>query len=94
MVYLTVSAVRLVAYQDLDDVFTGMRLDLFEPVLQRLECLAIINGVGHNDAHSAFVVGLSDGFEAFLSGSVPNLHTNLLAVDFDCLDLEINAFLN
>lgn len=68
-----------------------MGLDLFQPVFHGVEGGAVIDCVGHYDAHSSFVVGLGDGLEAFLAGGVPYLHADLLAIDLYGFDLEVYA---
>jgi hypothetical protein len=37
------------------------------------------------------VVGLRYGLEPFLTGGIPDLHTNTFSIDLDGLDLEIDA---
>ena len=68
-----------------------MGLDLFQPVFHGVEGGAVIDCVGHDDAHRSLVVRLGYGLEALLACCVPDLHADLLAVDLDCLDLEVNA---
>lgn len=50
-----------------------MGLDLLNPVFDVMEGLSFVDGVGEYDAHGASVVGLGDGLETFLAGSVPDL---------------------
>jgi hypothetical protein len=89
--HLPVFAIDLIRHQYLHHVFSCVRLDLFEPVLHGVEGGAVVDGVGHDDAHGPAVVGLRDGLKPLLPRSVPDLHTYLLAVDLDGLDLEVDA---
>lgn len=68
-----------------------MGFDLFEPIFHGVERGAIVDCVRHDDAHGSAIVGLRDGFEPFLSCGIPDLHANLLAVDFYGFDLEVDA---
>ena len=70
---LSVGRVWLVGDEYLDDVFIGMRFYLTHPVLYIGERLFTVDGVGQDDAHGALVIGLGDGLESLLAGSVPNL---------------------
>ena len=84
-------AVGLVADEHLNDVLSGVSLDLAHPVFEGVEWVAVVDCVDHDDPHGTFVVCLRDGLEALLAGSVPDLQSDLLAVDFDCLDLKVDA---
>lgn len=64
---------------------------LSHPVFKGIEGSPIIDSIDHNDAHCPFVVGLRDGLEAFLAGGIPDLQSDLLAVNVDRLDLEVDA---
>ena len=69
-----------------------MHFDLFDPVFDIVEGGSIIDCVGEDDAHGSFVVGLSDGLEPFLPGSIPYLEPNFFLIYFDCFDFEIDAW--
>lgn len=47
--------------------------------------------VDEEDAHGAAVVGGGDGAEALLTGCVPDLELDALAVQLDGTDLEVDA---
>ena len=68
-----------------------MGLDLFEPVVYIVKRKFLGAVKNQNDAHSSFVVGLSNRAEAFLAGSVPNLKLDSLVVDWDSLNFKIDA---
>ena len=68
-----------------------MGLDLLQPIFHGVERGAIVDCVGHDDAHGSSIVGLRDGLKPFLSCGIPDLHADLLAVDLDGLDLEVDA---
>lgn len=89
--HLPILAIYLIGYQHFYDVLSGVGLDLFQPVFHGVEGGAVIDCVGHYDAHCSFVVGLGDGLEAFLAGGVPDLHADLLAIDLYGFDLEVYA---
>lgn len=83
--------VALVADQDAGDVVRGVLLDLVHPVLDGTEALAVGDIVGHDDAVRALVVARGDGLEALLSGGVPNLKLDGLAVDLNGADLKVDT---
>lgn len=89
--HLAVVAVGLVADEDLDDIFGCVGLDLPHPVLEGVKRSPVVDGVDHYDAHSPFVIGLGDRFEPLLTGGIPNLQSDLFALDLNGLYLEINA---
>ena len=47
--------------------------------------------VHEHDAHGAAVIGSSDGVEAFLSGRIPNLQLDFLAIQLNRLDFKVDA---
>jgi hypothetical protein len=51
--------------------------------------LAVSDIIDKDDAVSSFVVGSSDGLEAFLAGGVPDLQFDCAAVGFECSNLEV-----
>lgn len=68
-----------------------MGLDLFEPVLHGVERGTIVDSIGHYYTHCSSVISLCDCLKSLLPSSIPNLHSNLLPVDVDSLDLEVDA---
>lgn len=72
--------------------FRCVLLDLLHPLADILKGLSIVDCIGHNDAHGAFIVGLRDCFESFLPSSIPYLQLYLFTFDFNCFYLEIYAF--
>jgi len=68
-----------------------MDFDLLDPVLDVLEGLPFINGVSEYNPHGSPVVGLSDGLELLLTSSVPNLQSDLIIPNEDCLDFEVDS---
>ena len=65
--------IGFVAYKNFDHIVDCMHFDLFYPILDVVETGAIVDSVGKDDAHGSSIVGLGDGFEAFLPGGIPNL---------------------
>lgn len=68
-----------------------MELDLFHPVLDRLKGLSFVDCVGEYNSHGSAVVCLSDGFEPFLSGGVPDLKSYFMFAYGDGFDLEVDS---
>ena len=71
-----------------------MQSDLFDPVFDLLKGLTIVNSVCHDDSHCTSVIGLRDGFEAFLSGSIPDLEADFLAVEVNGFDFEVDSWVS
>ena len=53
------------------------------------ETVGICNGVGENDAVSTFVKRFGNISKSLLSGSVPDVESDLASIQFDSLDFEI-----
>lgn len=68
--------------------------DLFQPRLKRTKRGFVIDGISKNDSLSAFIISLRNGPEPFLSGSIPNLQFDLLAIDENDLTFEIDTWIN
>ena len=68
-----------------------MQLDLFDPILNIIKTISLIDRISQNDAHSSSIVSLSDSFEFFLSGSIPNLKSDFLLPNAERFSLEINS---
>ena len=83
--------IGLVADEQLDDVLIAVLVDLSEPVLDVLEGLAISDVVNKDDAMRSLVVGGSDGLEALLAGSVPDLQLDSAATGLESPDLEVDS---
>lgn len=66
-------------------------VDLFDPVFKVIEGLAISDRIDQDDSCCALVIGLGNGFEAFLSSSVPYLHFNFDAIDVNSFDFEVDT---
>lgn len=60
-----------------------MFLDLSHPRLDSGEGLSVSDVVGHDNSVSTLVVGGGDGLESLLTGSVPDLQLDSLALDID-----------
>lgn len=65
--------------------------NLFQPHRHIIERILISAIIRNDNAHSAFIVGLSDGLVALLPCGVPDLQLYLLAVYFDGFDFEVYA---
>lgn len=85
-------AVDLVPHQHLYYIFSGVGLDLFEPVLHGWKRRAVVNRKGHDDAHGSFVISLRYSFESLLACRVPNLHSYLFPVNINSFNLEVDSF--
>ena len=69
----SVRQINFVSNEDFRDLLVGVLVDLPEPVLDVVKSLLLSDVVNKNNAHSAFVVCLSDCSEPLLPGSVPDL---------------------
>jgi len=65
-------------------------LDLIHPRLNVIETHRISNGVGKDDPMRTLIERFGDIPESLLTGSVPNVESDLSAIELDSLDLEIN----
>ncbi len=83
--------VTFVAYQNLDDSFASVLLDFGKPVADMLKGGPICDVKDHYDTMGTLVIGLSDGLEPVLTGSVPNVQLDRLVIDADILDLEVHT---
>ena len=83
--------IALVADEDAGNVVAGVLLNLSHPVLNSAERIAAGDIVGDNNAVGTLVVAGSDGLEALLTGSVPNLQLDRLAVNLVVANLEVNT---
>jgi len=66
-------------------------LNVSDPVPDVVEGLLIGDIVHEQDSHGTSVVGSSNGSEALLSSSIPNLQFYALALQVNGSDLEVNA---
>ena len=69
-----------------------MHFDLSDPVSNVIERFFRRAIICKNDAHSSLIISLSNSSESLLSGSVPNLKFDILAIDVDSLNLEVNTY--
>ena len=83
--------VNLVGHQYFSNTLARMGVDLFQPIGDVVKSGFFSAVVDQDNAHGALVVGLGDGSEPLLAGSVPNLQLDPLIVDVDCLDFEIDS---
>jgi hypothetical protein len=58
-------------------------------VVERISIGYIID---NNDTVTTAVIRSGNRSKTFLSGGIPNLHFNCLAIDFQRFDFEINAY--
>jgi hypothetical protein len=86
-----VYTMKLNTYEEFTHILTGMGLNLTHPILDRLECLHVIDRVREDDAHRSLIVRLGDGLEAFLTSSVPYLHLDALPIHLDGLEFEVDS---
>ena len=69
-----------------------MLFDVADPVLDVVETLFVGDVIHEHDTHGAAVVGRGDSAESLLSGRVPDLQLDLLAVKLDCSDFKVNSW--
>jgi hypothetical protein len=84
-------SIDFISDKDFDNILGGVGFDLPEPIFHGIERLKIVNGVSHDDTHGALVIGLGDGLEPLLTGSVPDLHAYFFTVNFEGFDFEVDA---
>ena len=77
--------------ENLGDSFGRMGLNLLHPVSDIIKGLFVSAVIDEDDAHSSFVIGLSDGSESLLASCVPNLQFNKLIINVDGFNLEIDS---
>ena len=92
--YFSAWHIRLIPYQDLDNIICCMHFDLFDPVFDLLKRLSIINGICHDYSHSPTIVCLSNCFESLLSCCIPYLQSYFLAIDIDSFDFEVDTLID
>ena len=83
--------VALVADKDLVHVLAGVLLNLAQPSLDVVEALHVRRVVYNDNAVRAAVVATRDRAEALLTGGIPNLQFDHLAVKVQRADLEVHA---
>jgi hypothetical protein len=88
---LVVTHISFVANQNLINTGSGVLLYVPNPVVDILETEFVTDIINQKDAHRATVIGGGDGSETFLSGGVPDLQLDSLAIQLNRLDLEINT---
>jgi len=69
-----------------------MLVNLFEPVLNVVECLLVCAIINQNNTHSTLIISLCNCSESLLACSIPNLKFNSFIIHIDFLDLKINTY--
>lgn len=88
---LLLHQVSLVADEELQGVLSRVTVDLCEPLLHVVEGLTVGDVIDKNNTVSTTVIGGSDGTEALLTSSIPNLKLHCLAINVYCTEAEINT---
>jgi len=81
----------LVADEKLVDILASIAVDLTEPLLNVVEGLHISAVEHKDDTLCTTVVAASDGTETLLTGCIPNLELDHLAVAVKSLDFEVDT---
>ena len=68
-----------------------MQFDLFDPVLNVIKTVSLIDSVSEDDTHGSSIISLGDCFELLLSGSIPNLQTDSVLANHDGFGFEVDA---
>jgi len=68
-------------------------VDLLQPVTHICESRLDSAVVCKYNALGSFVISLGDSSEPLLSGRVPYLQLQILAVNVDCLNFEVNSWI-
>ena len=83
--------VALVSDEHLIHRFSGMLLDVADPVADVREGLLVGDVIHQQNSHGSSVIGCRDGTEAFLTRSIPDLQLYLLTIKFNGTNFEINS---
>jgi hypothetical protein len=78
--------IGLVTDQQLVDIFSGVPVDLVQPLLDIVEGVRIRHVVNDNDTVGTAVVRRSNGSETLLSSGIPNLQFDRLGVELNGAD--------
>jgi len=89
--HLLARQIALVADEKLVDPLAGVPVDLLEPLFDVRIGVAVRDVVDNDDAVSAAVVRRRNCAKAFLTGSVPNLKLDCLALELDRADFKVHA---
>jgi len=89
--YFSVIQINLIAYTHFDGVWSLVFLEHEVPSFEVLERGLIGDIVDHDCAVDIFHVVWDEASEALLSGGIPQLDSELLAVAADVLNMEINS---
>lgn len=91
--HFSLCTVTFVAHNDFYYIVAGVNFDLSKPIIEGLKGGKVSDWIGEDDSHWAPIISLGDGFEFFLTGSVPDLESYAFAVDVDGFDLEVDALM-
>jgi hypothetical protein len=69
-----------------------MHFDLFDPILDIVEGVAVFDGVSQDNTHSSSVVCLCDCFESLLTGCIPDLQFKFRAAHVYIFGFEVDAW--
>ena len=83
--------IALVSDQNARNVGSSVLFDLGHPVVHVLVRLLVGDIIDYYNSVCSLVVGGGNGLEALLTGGVPNLELNLLAVHFNSFNFKIDA---
>ena len=83
--------ITLIAHQNQKHVVLANGLSVFDPLVHRLEGLCVRNVVADYRDGAVLNVGRNEGFEALLSGSVPQIQNNHLVFYVHLLGHKVNS---
>lgn len=84
--YTLSSQIGLVTHEELVDILRSISVNFMQPLFHIVERLLVSDVVDDNDSMGTTVIRRSNGTEALLSGSIPDLQLDSLAVKFNCAD--------
>ena len=84
--YTLSGQIGLVTHEELVDILRSISVNFMQPLFHIVERLLVSDVVNDNDSMGTTVIRRSNGTETLLSGSIPDLQLDSLAVKFNGAD--------
>ena len=78
-----------IAYEDSRDIFLGVLIYFTHPFWDLCEWITISDVISYYDSMCTLIITTCDCFEPLLTGSIPNLEFDGLAININCSDFEV-----